>query len=107
LLGWDGEYGDTVPPSDRHVLAAALAAEATVLCTSNTKDFPASVVEPIGIDVVTPDQLLSRLVAEQEPQMLAATAPATVGTAAPGSEVHPLIGLPAGLSCPGAGIAEA
>jgi predicted nucleic acid-binding protein len=25
---------------DRHVLAAAVAAEATVLCTANTKDFP-------------------------------------------------------------------
>jgi predicted nucleic acid-binding protein len=27
---------------DRHVLAAAIAAEATVLCTANTKDFPKS-----------------------------------------------------------------
>ena len=65
---------DVVLPDedDRHVLAAALAAEATVLCTSNTKDFPAGAVEPFGIDVVTPDQLLSRLIAEYEPQMLAA-----------------------------------
>jgi predicted nucleic acid-binding protein len=31
---------------DRHVLAAALAADATVLCTSNTKDFPAEVAKP-------------------------------------------------------------
>jgi hypothetical protein len=29
---------------DRHVLAAAVAAEATVLCTANTKDFPESVM---------------------------------------------------------------
>ncbi|WP_117214717.1 PIN domain-containing protein [Allorhizocola rhizosphaerae] len=58
--------------NDRHVLAAALAAEATVLCTSNTKDFPASIADPFGIDVVTPDQLLSRLVDEFQPQMLAA-----------------------------------
>jgi hypothetical protein len=57
---------------DRHVLAAALAAEATVLCTSNTKDFPADVVTALGIEVLTPDELLSRLVAECEPQMLAA-----------------------------------
>jgi predicted nucleic acid-binding protein len=56
---------------DRHVLAAALAAEATVLCTSNTKDFPDSVVKALGIDVATPDQLLSQLVAEYEPQMFA------------------------------------
>jgi predicted nucleic acid-binding protein len=58
--------------NDRHVLATALAAEATVLCTSNTKDFPDSIVKAFGIDVATPDQLLSQLVAEYEPQMLAA-----------------------------------
>jgi len=57
---------------DRHVLAAALAAEATVLCTSNIRDFPARAVQPFGIEVVTPDQLLRRLVTEFEPQMLAA-----------------------------------
>jgi len=56
---------------DRHVLAAALAAEATVLCTSNTKDFPAQIVEALGFEVLTPDQLLSRLVVEYGPQMLA------------------------------------
>ncbi|MDG4774901.1 PIN domain-containing protein [Solwaraspora sp. WMMD792] len=56
---------------DRHVLAASLAAEATVLCTSNTKDFPASLVEHLGFAVLTPDQLLSRLVVEYGPQMLA------------------------------------
>ena len=38
---------------DRHVLAASLAAEATVLCTSNTKDFPAHVVEALGFEVLT------------------------------------------------------
>jgi predicted nucleic acid-binding protein len=63
---------------DRHVLAAALAAEATVLCTSNTKDFPAEVAAAVGVDVLTPDQLLSRLVAEYEPQMLAAHRTAVV-----------------------------
>lgn len=56
---------------DRHVLAAAIAAAATVLCTSNAKDFPAEVVELIGVEVLTPDQLLSRLVTEYEPQMFA------------------------------------
>jgi predicted nucleic acid-binding protein len=55
---------------DRHVLAAALAAQATVLCTANTKDFPNDLVEALGVEVLTPDQLLSRLVVEYEPQML-------------------------------------
>ena len=57
---------------DRHVLAAALAAEATVLCTSNTKDFPDDIVTALGIEVLTPDELLSRLVEEYQQQMLAA-----------------------------------
>ena len=57
---------------DRHVLAAAIAAEANVLCTSNPKDFPAEAVEALGVEVLTPDQLLSRLVTEYEPQMIAA-----------------------------------
>ena len=58
--------------NDRHVLAAALAAEASVLCTANIKDFPTDTVSALGIEVHTPDQLLSQLVTEYEPQMLAA-----------------------------------
>jgi len=64
---------DEVPLPDEddcHVLAASLAAEATVLCTANTKDFPTHLVEALGVKVLTPDQLLSRLVGEYEPQML-------------------------------------
>jgi predicted nucleic acid-binding protein len=55
---------------DRHVLAASVAAEAAVLCTANTKDFPAGILQALGVEALTPDQLLSRLVAEYEPQML-------------------------------------
>ncbi|GAA2638809.1 PIN domain-containing protein [Paractinoplanes durhamensis] len=55
---------------DRHVLAASLAAEATVLCTSNVKDFPSDVVEGLGFEVLTPDQLLSRLTVEYAEQMI-------------------------------------
>ncbi|MFV2012527.1 MULTISPECIES: PIN domain-containing protein [unclassified Micromonospora] len=55
---------------DRHVLAASVAAEATVLCTSNIKDFPTHLVGGLGIEVLTPDQLLSRLVVDYGPQML-------------------------------------
>ena len=42
-----------------------------MLCTSNTKDFPAHIAEALGFEVLTPDQLLSRLVVEYEPPMLA------------------------------------
>jgi predicted nucleic acid-binding protein len=63
----------TLPDEDdRHVLAAVIAAEATVLCTSNIKDFPADLVRTLGAELLTPDQLLSRLGVEYEPQMIAA-----------------------------------
>ena len=67
------ELADVSLPDDddRHVLAAALAAEATVLCTSNTRDFPTEAVGAFGIEVMTPDELLSQLIAEYKPQMLA------------------------------------
>ena len=39
--------------------------------TANTKDFPTHLVEALGVEVLTADQLLSRLVVEYEPQMLA------------------------------------
>lgn len=58
--------------ADRHVWAAALAAEASVLCTANTKHFPSKVIKSLDLEVFTPDQLLSRLVAECQTQMLAA-----------------------------------
>lgn len=77
---------------DRHVLAAALAAEATVLCTSNTKDFPTAAVGTFGIEVMTPDELLSQLIAEYKPQMLAAhrTAVASLSGATDESTVEAL-----------------
>jgi predicted nucleic acid-binding protein len=61
---------------DRHVLAAAVAAEATVLCTANTKDFPESVTASLGVETMTSDALLCVLITEFEPQMLAAHAAA-------------------------------
>lgn len=57
--------------NDRHVLVGAVAAEATVLCTANTKDFPAAVTEPLGIEVMTSDALLSTLIAECPSRMTA------------------------------------
>lgn len=90
---WHMLAGVTLPDEDdRHVLAAALAGQATVLCTSNTKDFPTDVVAAFGVEVLTPDELLGRLVAECEPQMLAAhrTAVASLKCATDASTVAAL-----------------
>lgn len=48
-------------PGDRHVLAAAIAAKAEVIVTLNVRHFPAQVLEPLGIEAVTPDQFLCNL----------------------------------------------
>lgn len=57
---------------DRHVLAAAVAVGADVLCTDNLKDFPADVMDKVGIRLMSSDALLSLLVAEFPDGMLAA-----------------------------------
>lgn len=45
-------------PSDRHVLAAAIKAGANVIVTYNTRDFPATQLEPFGIEAQHPDDFL-------------------------------------------------
>ncbi|MCY1703779.1 PIN domain-containing protein [Deinococcus sp. SL84] len=47
-------------PDDRHVLAAAIKAEANILVTFNLKDFPEAALPP-GLAVQHPDELLSHL----------------------------------------------
>jgi predicted nucleic acid-binding protein len=47
--------------NDRHVVAAAIEAEADAVVTWNLSDFPESVLQSHGIAVWTPDQLLTRL----------------------------------------------
>ena len=46
---------------DRHVLAAALSADADILLTENAKDFPADWMAGQGMELLTAGQLLVRL----------------------------------------------
>ena len=51
--------GLTLPDQgDVHVLAAALAGHADCIVTANLRDFPAAVVDPLGIEVMHPDQFI-------------------------------------------------
>jgi predicted nucleic acid-binding protein len=45
-------------PGDAHVLAAAVAGHADCIVTANLKDFPAEVVQPMGIEVTHPDRFI-------------------------------------------------
>jgi predicted nucleic acid-binding protein len=64
----------TLPdPDDRHVLAAAIEAEAEVIVTFNTADFPRLAVAQYGIDVRRPDAFVLDL-AERHPEDLYAVA---------------------------------
>ncbi|WNM24389.1 PIN domain-containing protein [Demequina capsici] len=42
-------------PKDRHVLAAAVRADAAVIVTANIKDFPAAACDPYDVVAITPD----------------------------------------------------
>ena len=48
-------------PDDRHVLAAALHAQADVLVTQNLKDFPDDVLKPLGVAALSADGFISLL----------------------------------------------
>jgi predicted nucleic acid-binding protein len=57
----------TLPdPDDRHVLAAAITGDATVIVTRNLRDFPARALSPHGIVAVHPDAFI-RLLIETDP----------------------------------------
>ena len=50
----------TLPdPDDRHVLAAAIRADADLIVTFNLKDFPESALKPYGIEAQHPDDFLT------------------------------------------------
>ncbi|PRY98721.1 PIN domain-containing protein [Jezberella montanilacus] len=44
--------------NDRHVLAAAIAGHADSIVTINIKDFPSSILHPLGITALHPDEFL-------------------------------------------------
>lgn len=55
------EQGLTCDYKDRHVLAAAVAGQCSLIVTQNTKDFPRASTEPFGITAVKPDRFLCDL----------------------------------------------
>src|SRR5919198_179696 len=48
----------TNDPKDRHVLAAAVAADSELIVTFNLDDFPPEACEPLGVEAIHPDEFL-------------------------------------------------
>jgi len=48
-------------PDDRHVLAAAIHGEASVIVTFNLRDFPREALAPFGIEALHPDDFILNL----------------------------------------------
>jgi hypothetical protein len=48
-------------PKDIHVLAAAIEINATHIVTSNLRDFPAAILEPHGINALSPNDFVMYL----------------------------------------------
>jgi PIN domain len=70
-----GDFEDLIPtlelpdPDDRHVLAAAIIAEAKIIVTFNLKDFPASILTRYGIVAQHPDVFIGDLI-DRYPQQV-------------------------------------
>ena len=60
---------DFPDPDDKHVVAAALAADAQTIVTANTKDFPKPLMREFALTVMTPDDLLLSLLDEDTATM--------------------------------------
>ena len=73
-------YEDHIPivnlpdPNDRHVVAAAIAASASVILTWNLRHFPAKELKKFGLRKDTPDAFLSDLYDEVPDLMIGSLA---------------------------------
>ena len=63
---------DLPDADDRHVLAAAIHAEAEAIVTFNLKDFPAETLTPFGIEAIHPDVFIVMLFDENAALVISA-----------------------------------
>lgn len=93
--------GVEMDPADRHVLAAALSADADILLTDNTRHFPREWMTHHDIELLTAGELLVRLV-EQFPDKMRVVHETSVRHS-PKSETEVLVTLEAIVGKPAAG----
>jgi hypothetical protein len=59
-------------PKDRHVLAVAIHARAEYIVTFNLRDFPKMALQPYGIQAISPDEFVLRLINDEPYHVLEA-----------------------------------
>jgi len=57
---------------DRHMLAAALHGGAELIVTQNLKDFPMEILDPLGVQAISPDRFIEDLLATHPESVLEA-----------------------------------
>lgn len=57
--------------NDRHILAAAIHSQCSVILTFNLKDFPTRILQPLGIEAQAPDTFLLSIFADKKWGILA------------------------------------
>lgn len=57
----DPTYHLQVAPSDRHVLALAIASGADSIITLNTRDFPSDYCSTVDVEILSPDEVLTEI----------------------------------------------
>jgi predicted nucleic acid-binding protein len=58
--------------NDRHVLAVAIQTQSLCIVTFNLRDFPQSILLPFGIEALSPDEFVFRLIHEKPMRVLQA-----------------------------------
>jgi len=59
-------------PDDRHVLAVAIYTQSSLIVTSNLDDFPKATLQSFGIEAVSPDDFVWRLIQKEPDRILEA-----------------------------------
>jgi predicted nucleic acid-binding protein len=83
--------GMTNDPGDRHVLATAVSADASIIATFNTKHFPPDACEPHGIEAQHPDVLAERFVSLAPALVVTAVVEMSQRTRSPHREVREIV----------------
>jgi hypothetical protein len=103
VTGWERfEAGIVLPDEDdRHVVAAAMRADAQAIVTANVSDYPASALGPLGLEAVHPDTFLMDQLDLSPPTVLQVIRDQAAHTARPRLAPRELTGLLARAGVPG------